>query len=354
LSYLVSEACYSGNKAAEDITLEDLKMFMSLSLLVKKLSTYHCDVLRNFLELLFQRFDAIESWSRNHLQNIESRSSYCRKCACRQCTVLNAQDNVSEMVTTLDPVILPPIPRNSLEIRSKIRMGCRSFFNILPHPMVRKMDDPSDEHVYVLPSDCILHFLAQGIVPLEFNKLHIKYPITYLNETPRGIEIAKSLEKIKIGKVFLQRHFNILFLEWKDNCESAKSNRMSKFPLWIFTITIFRKSAHRDSPKCTYPFAICPKGKSHEPVEAIIKADLIRLRTKAQTALFGWWMGERRFPACSFSAELFMSLGDQPERRGGNILQLGNSRNHARWRYACDYSQLLDVIPSCPNFLTKC
>jgi hypothetical protein len=44
-----------------------------------------------------------------------------------------------------------------------------------------------------------------------------------------------------------------------------------------------------------------------------------------------------------------MSLGDQPERRGGNVLQLGNSRNHARWRFSCDYSQLLDVIPSCPK-----
>jgi hypothetical protein len=44
-----------------------------------------------------------------------------------------------------------------------------------------------------------------------------------------------------------------------------------------------------------------------------------------------------------------MSLGDQPERRGGNVLQLGNSWNHACWRYACDYSQLLDVIPLCPK-----
>jgi hypothetical protein len=127
---------------------------------------------------------------------------------------------------------------------------------------------------------------------------------------------------------------------------------MSKFPLWIFTTTLFRKGDHRDSPECSYPVAIGPKGKSHEPVEAIIKADLIRLRTKAQTALFGWSMGERPFP-CSFSAELFMSLGDQPKRRGGNIWQLGNSRNHACWRYACDYSQLLDVIPSCPKCFDK-
>jgi hypothetical protein len=124
---------------------------------------------------------------------------------------------------------------------------------------------------------------------------------------------------------------------------------MSKFPLWIFTITILRAGEHRDSPICTYPVAIGPKGRSHEPVEAIIKEDLVRLRTIAHSAFFGWSEGgERPFP-CSFSAELFMSLGDQPERRGGNVLRLGNSRNHARWRFLCDYSQLLDVIPSCPK-----
>jgi hypothetical protein len=321
LSYLVSEAFYSGNKAAEDITTDDLEMFMSLTLLVKELSTNHCDILGRFLEMLFQRFDAAESWSRSHLSSVPSFSK---------------------------PVIIPPIPHTSLDIRSKIRMGRRSFFNLLPHPLVRKMDNKSDEHVYVLPSDCILHFLAQGIAPLEFNQSNVKYPVTYLNETPRGVEIAKTLNKIKRNKLSSRRHFNLSFLEWKDDCESAKSNRMSKFPLWIFTITIFRAGETRDSPECTYPVAIGPKGKSHEPVKAIIKEDLLRLRTTAQLGFFGWSEDKRPFP-CSFSADLFMSLGDQPERRGGNVLQLGNSRNHARWRYACDYSQLLDVIPSCPK-----
>jgi hypothetical protein len=123
---------------------------------------------------------------------------------------------------------------------------------------------------------------------------------------------------------------------------------MSKFPLWIFTITILHAGEHQDSPLCTYPVAIGPKGQSHKPVEAILKEDLVQLRTTANTAFFGWSKGERSFP-CSYSAKLFMSLGDQPERRGGNVLQLGNSRNHAQWRFLCDYSQLLDVIPSCPK-----
>jgi hypothetical protein len=113
------------------------------------------------------------------------------------------------------------------------------------------MDNPSNDHVYVLPSECILNFLAQGIHPFEFNKKDVNYPFKFLNETPRGIGIARSLDQVKTGKSISQWRFNLSFVEWKDDCESAKSNQMSKFPLWIFTITILCAGEHRDSPVCS-------------------------------------------------------------------------------------------------------
>ena len=50
-----------------------------------------------------------------------------------------------------------------------------------------------------------------------------------------------------------------------------------------------------------------------------------------------------------FSAEMFLSLGDQPERRGANGLLAGNSRAHPHWRYACDLTKLVKVLPSCED-----
>jgi hypothetical protein len=132
---------------------------------------------------------------------------------------------------------------------------------------------------------------VSNIKPLEFNKKDVNYPIKFLNETPRGIAIARSLDQVKTGKSISRQHFNLSFVEWND-CESAKSNRMSKFPLWIFTFTILRAGEHQDSPLCTYPVAIGPKGQSHKPVEAILKEDLVQLRTTANTAFFGWSKGE--------------------------------------------------------------
>jgi hypothetical protein len=93
-------------------------------------------------------------------------------------------------------LIFPAIPRNAVEIRSKIRDRRRSLFNILPHPVIRKMDNLTDEHVYLLPSDCIQHFLAQGIMPLEFDKIVVDFPICRLKETPRGISIERNLNKV--------------------------------------------------------------------------------------------------------------------------------------------------------------
>jgi hypothetical protein len=85
LSYLVSESFYSGNKAPKDISKDDLEMFMSLTLLVKQMSTNNCDVLGNFLERLFRRLDLIDLWTRTHMQHLETISKYCSNCCCQGC-----------------------------------------------------------------------------------------------------------------------------------------------------------------------------------------------------------------------------------------------------------------------------
>lgn len=48
-----------------------------------------------------------------------------------------------------------------------------------------------------------------------------------------------------------------------------------------------------------------------------------------------------------------MQTGDQPERRRGNVLQLGRSKHHARWRHAIAFSKVLDVVPACATCLKK-
>jgi hypothetical protein len=244
---------------------------------------------------------------------------------------------------------MPPIPRNYLEIRSKILRGKNAFMTLLPTPKIYELDDG---HVYVLPSDCIKHFLAHGNQPMEFDRLVRHFPIRSFNEAPRGVSICQQLMHVTNGKSDSKRHLQMSFLEWKDDCESAKSNKFSKNSLWIFTITIFEKERGRYSPIGTFAVAIGPKGKSHDSVEGLIGEDICRMRQYALPAILGWDKEEKAIP-CTFSADLYMSLGDQPERRGGNVLQLGRSLHHARWRHAIAFSKVLDVVPACQTCLKK-
>ena len=131
--------------------------------------------------------------------------------------------------------------------------------SLLPHPKIWKL---SDGHVYVLPSDCIQHFLAFGVEPMEFDSTVPRFPVTNVNESPRGAEVAANLSKVSSGKSPFICHFNLSYLEWKDDCESAKSNKKSKHSMWLFTMTIFVKERTGDSPIGTFPVAIGPKGKA--------------------------------------------------------------------------------------------
>ena len=305
------------------------------------------ELLGSFLTLLTDRIDKMErSWSEEKviLNNYILNYNYCPECKCVNCLKKGTKkENI--FINKNTPVRIPPLPKNSPELRFKIKDGKTSFMSLLPFAKLNELDDG---HVYCLPSECIKHFLATGNIPMEFNITQPNYPIVNVNQTPRGIKIAKSLAQITEGKVKHRHHFNISFLEWKDDCEPTKSNNPTKFSLWLFTITIFVKDQNIDSSIGTFPVAIGPKNKSHDNVEKIIGDDINNMRSMAFPAIFGWSILGNPFP-CTFSADLYLSLGDQPERRVANVMQQGNSRHHARWRHACDYNQLLDVLPSCPK-----
>jgi hypothetical protein len=53
----------------------------------------------------------------------------------------------------------------------------------------------------------------------------------------------------------------------------------------------------------------------------------------------------------TFNAEMFVSLGNQPEQRSGNKLMAGNSRAHTRWCVAGNHAKLHHVLPNCKECL---
>ena len=157
IAYLVSRAFYQGSIEPADIPKDDVAICLQVVLLVHALSTKKLSLLGSFLEKLFTRLDQVEE-ERESERNYECPNCRCQKCRRRRKEV---------QVRPTRKITVPPIPRNLMTIRASILKGRDAFIPNLPHPKVYS----TFGHWYVLPSDCIKHFMAKGNTPLSF---HIK------------------------------------------------------------------------------------------------------------------------------------------------------------------------------------
>jgi hypothetical protein len=347
--FLVAKSFYGGTRNPESLLDEDVKILLHMALLVHSLSTRRQNkLLGAFLTLLFDKIEKNQCDMNEELKRITKHSkkmvedhamSFCSKCNYR---VSKHVDFSFWEIKKPNP--LPPVPTSYKKIRYTIMYGSKAFLPMLPHPMVTKLG----RHAYVLPSECIRHFLTTGVMPMLFEQN--SYPNQYQHEkhTPRGVEIAQLLRNA-IGKGDNNHSMPLSFIEWKDDCEVSKSNKASKSgSMWIFTIMIFLSIKGPDSPRATFPIAIEPKADSHDAVEKIIGEDFKFMSMNKIPAVMNIREGgEFKWKKISFSATMYLSLGDQPEQRSGNYLLGGNSKSHGRWQYACNHSLLHKQIPAC-------
>ena len=95
----------------------------------------------------------------------------------------------------------------------------------------------------------------------------------------------------------------------------------------------------------TYPVAVGLKSSNHEEVEEKFAED-IKLLSEGDVKLGKFYSGaEKKF--MNVHAELFVTLQDQPERRGANYIMLGNGKYTSRFGYAVDFLQVYEKIAAC-------
>jgi hypothetical protein len=117
-------------------------------------------------------------------------------------------------------------------------------------------------------------------------------------------------------------------------------------------MTIFRKDKNLDLPSATFLVAIGLKSDNHNPLEEIVGQDIKNMMNSKIDALIGT-VGNVPPEKFTFSAEMFVSLGDQPEQRSGNKLMAGNSQAHTRWHVAGNHVKLRHVLPACKECLDQ-
>jgi hypothetical protein len=231
------------------------------------------------------------------------------------------------------------VPTSPSLMRSRVMEGSHAILANLPHPPVKLI---GTDHAYVSLKDIIADFLAHGTPYEKIEKPALGEGVRRAGESRQAQQI---LERAKL------LHGNnpvvvLLLKRWRDDFQALKSNKGQKkgTAAWIGTVTISPPQGMKaNSLRNTYPIALGPKGADHELVEQIFMEELRQLSNGSDDLFFDKASNQMT----RVHAEIFVSLADQPERRGTCYVQLGNSTYHPRFGFCCDIGSLEQCIRAC-------
>ena len=132
----------------------------------------------------------------------------------------------------------------------------------------------------------------------------------------------------------------VMFTKWSDGFEPNSQAKQNCGSGWCCTIT-FCTSSGSNATK-TYIISLDKKDLDHEPVEAQFNIELERLSKGGVKFYHG---GIQR--QVHVNVALLAVLKDQPERRKGCMISLGNSRYTACWGYSANLAAIYRLLPSC-------
>ena len=239
---------------------------------------------------------------------------------------------------TLLPITTP------YEMRRQMKDGSKdSMMRTIPHVNVEEVG----EHAVSLPSDCLQDLAGHGF-PLDFvqntdvTETYPQFPVRNIAST----SMCRQLFDINECNRPIMADYNVWIFEWSDDFEPntslTKSNRGG---VWVKTITIGPPGGRRNQLYYTYPIAMGPKNKSHEEAETAIAADLLKLARPEGILIYSKEHGG----LIRIRAKLFVSLQDQPERRGENHLTGGSSDFHRRFGYSFPWQDFEHELRPCMN-----
>jgi hypothetical protein len=236
-----------------------------------------------------------------------------------------------------------------IELRSSIMEGQYAFVPNLPHPEPHECEG----HAYCLPTDCLQDSLASGhdlehLLPNGDGSSERvpEYPISQINGTSMcrclfDINVAGTEAALQVTPIDIY----LWLAEWSDDFEPNNSIKGNRGSVWIKTLTVSPRPGSRHKLLHTYPIAVGSKKADHEPLEDIVAANLSLLSSPVGVVMYSKSLGG----LVRLRAKMFVSLQDQPERRGSNQLMAGNSIYHARFGYAAPWTDFKDVLRPCPE-----
>ena len=173
--------------------------------------------------------------------------------------------------------------------------------------------------------------------------------VDYENEETLQTELSASDKAKKIFMDSKKRNgvsYDLVtyITEWSDCFDPNTSSKNNRASVYIKSITFPRKNGST-FPTASYTFPICiGPGKANKLFLEDMFASEIELFKKEDPLKF-WDNSTRTFR--SIYVDILCSMQDQPERRSGLCLMMGNSRMFPRFGYSCNYQSIYSCQRSC-------
>ena len=234
------------------------------------------------------------------------------------------------------------IPRTTNDIKTELTHGQHSIIKNLPSPVIKELDG----HSYVLPEDCIRDFFGhwkERRVALLLDELLIRetgVSCRHFSESARAKQCLEMLKKESGGGTQSKRGTVMFFT---DDVEPNKSNKSNRGSVWLAVMTIGTELGDANNPDHTYPVAIGKKGQCHDGVLSKLEENMCQLRQGIDL-----YVGSTK-EMIKMQFTDFVHLGDQPERRALNHLQLGNGTYHTRFGVSANHKACYESLKACPK-----
>lgn len=326
--YIVSRSIHQTTTIVDDLTTNDCELHLCLAKMCTDLSRVQRNNLGKVLQVAVRAI--VDPYEQRLTDFIEGSTSI---------DDLHAHSN-----HPMRTAVHHGVPQTVEELRSKYAEGKHSIQDNLPHPEVNTVGADA----YVSLKEVIRDLLARGTA-IETAPVSSVPPT---HETVRRVIESKHYLSIldRARKCHpLEDDVLVLWInEWSDDFE-PNNTKQNKGSVWLKTCTISPPHALKNCANNTYPIALGPKG-SHDEIEDLFVGELLSLSDPGHRDK-NWFYDSLQNKMRLVYAELFVSLQDQPERRGANHLLAGNSTMHSSFGRVFDLKSIKKTVPSCDDCL---
>ena len=235
------------------------------------------------------------------------------------------------------------LPITGADMRQSYLVGKRSITSNLPRPTIFLIDN----HSYASVKECIAHFLAVGKLPHPIPREESS-SCTSISDSHAAVAAQKRAYSAN-DDVNAENVITLLGVQWSDAFDPNSSIKSNRGAVWIKTVTFVSQLYECNKPDDTFVISIGLKNSNHDAIENKFISELTELNSGINNLFFSSQLQRN----IRIHFEIIASLGDQPERREINYLAGGNSKFGARYLYAANMEELMDVLPPCETCLTK-